>query len=154
MVKSPTNGSPTGSDVVAGGFPQSVCRHELAPHEAECATVFCRVGCRLRLSLVAMVVSVAVVGCGVDTAGMKGLLSVWAFGEVRNAAGTCVTLVRSAPGLAAGSQICMKRAFGRLGDCVSFAESDGPVGVDSTNLPSTWISDVRTADNSQCQNRP
>jgi hypothetical protein len=56
-----------------------------------------------------------------------------------------VTLATSSPGLPAslpaGSQLCMKRSFGKMGACVSFIATDGPVGDRSTNAD-RWISGV------------
>jgi hypothetical protein len=117
-------------------------------------SVWGRVACELRVAIVVAMGVLAVAGCSSGISNLKGMEEDGVFGLVSNAAGTCVTLSTPSPGvpesLAAGSQLSVNRAFGKVGTCVSFLAADAPVGDRSTNSY-RWISGVQTADNSHCE---
>jgi hypothetical protein len=95
-----------------------------------------------------IVVLVALSGCSSGSA--KGRLDVGVYGRVSNPAGTCVTLATPSIALSAGSELCMKHDFGKLGSCVFFGDANWPMGARATNA-ADWISAVQAADSARCK---
>jgi hypothetical protein len=89
---------------------------------------------RFRGTLVAaMSALLAMAGCSPGISSMKGIEAAGVSGRAGNAVGTCVTLATPSPAppapLPAGSQVCVKRVLGKVGSCVTFTPSDGPIGA-------------------------
>jgi hypothetical protein len=102
-----------------------------------------------RVPLIAtIVVLVALSGC--SSGSQKGRLDVGVYGRVSNTAGTCVTLATPGIALSAGSHLCMKDDFGKVGSCIFFLEANWPMGARATNAAS-WISGQQATDSAHCK---